>query len=790
MSITNSELWRRRVPHIVATHIAITWMMVEIGDWIVERFDLPPGVTTFAFVAMMTLLPGVALFAWGHGAPGKDDWTRTERVFLPLNLIVAVALGWIIANPETSTLPAEPSGASGGEATETRVLIDETGTEVEFEVARQGLHQRVIVYFWPIEAEAESWLGYGAPWMLAEELTRHPLLSAYTPFESQNMIERMRKIGFPRAINEPRGLQLELANDRIATAFVTGRVSKNGEQYALTAEIQSATDGQLMHRLEETGSNVFELVDKMAIGVRNALEVPVVDSLAIAGGTREHLSDSLNAIELAVAGLQARVFDNDYAGAIAKLTEATTLDPTFAMALGALAQAQRLAGDTQGAAASINAALAHSYKLDSETVFLGKTIRYSIQQDIEKAMKVLEMWTQVHPESPEAFLQLANMHVLMAQFPEKAAAAFERVLELDPRAVDTYLSLSDVYRQQGRFDDAIAAVRRYMDYRSGEDSAYRRMGDIHLQAGDLTKARMAFEQAALLAADSRPAELALVRLDILEGLFADAENRLDALDSDPTATAREFVQSLMERQRLYQTMGRIRDTIAVLETADERSAEFMVPIQRTFQFGLTRGTFEAAIGRNEVALQSFDRLRQELGPPLDRFADFGDLAVHQISKNHEAYRDTLARVEETLKLMPNPIMEPIVVSARATLASWDGDHETATELFRSSLDSLERSWLALNDPFQVNMMRVQYGAALLEAGRTDEALAQVNQAIDVNPGLALAHVQRSKIHLELGNLDEARTDLARAFELWAQADADYVDLINARDYEETLDQQA
>ena len=86
------NLMHRRVPQIVGMYVAATWLVIELGDWVTERFNLPTIVTSYVFVAMLVMLPAVILFAYNHGAPGRDEWTRTERVFIPLNGVLALAV--------------------------------------------------------------------------------------------------------------------------------------------------------------------------------------------------------------------------------------------------------------------------------------------------------------------------------------------------------------------------------------------------------------------------------------------------------------------------------------------------------------------------------------------------------------------------------------------------------------------------------------------------------------------------------------------------------------------------
>ena len=57
------NLLRRRVLQFVGMYIAATWLVIELGDWVTERFDLPADLTSYVFIAMLVLLPAVTVFA-------------------------------------------------------------------------------------------------------------------------------------------------------------------------------------------------------------------------------------------------------------------------------------------------------------------------------------------------------------------------------------------------------------------------------------------------------------------------------------------------------------------------------------------------------------------------------------------------------------------------------------------------------------------------------------------------------------------------------------------------------
>jgi len=217
----------RRVPQILGMYVAATWMAVEMGDWLTERFGLPEAATSYAFVGLLVMAPSVILLAWGHGAPGRDAWTKLQGTVLGLNLILAAGAMYMLP-PNGERVDTGPASTAAAPLIETRELTNELGETVTFEVAREGAHQRLVSFFWRNETGDEDldWLSYGAPWLLTQDLHRSPLVSAGTPFDVAALIERLRSAGFDDAVGEPLSLDLQMAGERGIKSIITGTAGK------------------------------------------------------------------------------------------------------------------------------------------------------------------------------------------------------------------------------------------------------------------------------------------------------------------------------------------------------------------------------------------------------------------------------------------------------------------------------------------------------------------------------------------------------------------------------------
>ena len=87
------ELLNRRIPQIIGSYIIAATSLVLFIDWLVARYDFPQYYVTLALFGIISILPSVIILAYFHGTPGKDEWTRIEKIGIPTNILfIAVML--------------------------------------------------------------------------------------------------------------------------------------------------------------------------------------------------------------------------------------------------------------------------------------------------------------------------------------------------------------------------------------------------------------------------------------------------------------------------------------------------------------------------------------------------------------------------------------------------------------------------------------------------------------------------------------------------------------------------
>ncbi|MEM9529937.1 MAG: tetratricopeptide repeat protein, partial [Pseudomonadota bacterium] len=576
-----SELWRRRVPQILGFYVAATWMAVEIGDWVIERFALPENLTSYVFIGMIAMLPTVAVVAWGHGAPGKDRWTRFQAAFVALNLAAAtVALVMGGQRAVSSAPPAAPAMA----LTQSVEVEAEDGTVEVVEVPTDGAHNSLLAFFFANETgESElDWMSYGAPWLLAQDLRRSPLVSISTPLGNASIISRLRDTGFPQAVNEPLSLDLQIARDRGLGRIITGEIGRLADgAIELTARLIEVDTGQMLSEWSQSGPDWLDAADRLSADIRQGV-LGDVDTLVTELTIKEHTSDNLDAIREVVEGQRLRAFENDYAGAVAATAKAVELDPTFAYAHALASSYYRSMGQFSDALEQTQLALTHDYKLYSETKFLLKANMSAMQGRADQAIWMLERWAKIHPQSAEVF-QILGQNYLIAQQPDKSRQAYERLLELEPSQRKTLLSLATALRLEGKMDQAVDVIQKYIDEEKPENAdALMTLGHTLVQAGEFERARVAFEEASFLDSTNPRAEVQLAELTLRQGEYESARAALAAI-AGRDLPDRQLHTVLGSQLKLLMTTGQIRESIELLERMGEVGASFLTPLMQTVQ---------------------------------------------------------------------------------------------------------------------------------------------------------------------------------------------------------------
>ena len=81
------KLLDRRVPQILGSYVVAATSLVLFVEYLVDKYQFADHYPMLALFAIVGILPSVIILAYFHGAPGKDAWTKVEKIGIPINVV-------------------------------------------------------------------------------------------------------------------------------------------------------------------------------------------------------------------------------------------------------------------------------------------------------------------------------------------------------------------------------------------------------------------------------------------------------------------------------------------------------------------------------------------------------------------------------------------------------------------------------------------------------------------------------------------------------------------------------
>ena len=130
-----AKMVERRIPQFLGIFLAGSWTVLEFTQWAVGRYSLSPNWEEVLVVALLLCLPLILVLTWHHGAPGKQQWSIFEKVFLPLYILAIPAVLYHLYQDEDL-----------GKTIETVMVEDATGQMQMRAVPKSEYIKPIVIY--------------------------------------------------------------------------------------------------------------------------------------------------------------------------------------------------------------------------------------------------------------------------------------------------------------------------------------------------------------------------------------------------------------------------------------------------------------------------------------------------------------------------------------------------------------------------------------------------------------------------------------------------------------------
>jgi TolB-like protein/Tfp pilus assembly protein PilF len=486
-----SELKRRNVFRVAAAYIVVAWLIIQVGDIAADSLGFPDWFMPMLFVLIGLGFPLALVLSWAYeitpqGVKKAADVhpveSITRRTGRKLDFIIigvlAVAVSLLLWDKFGDGPPA-PIADSAAQGASIAVLpFVNMSADPEQEYFSDGLSEEIL--------------------NLLAQLRELKVTGRTSSFSFKGKDTPIPEIG-----------------QMLGVAHVLeGSVRKSGDRLRITAQLVETGTG--FHLWSETFDrdvqDIFVIQTEIAQAIANALRV----SLAGPGEAAPvaHIAASIPAYE---AFLQARrlIQGRTRAGieaARALLDEALTLDPDYAPAHAAAAQAVLLLaalptsyGDiplAEAVAAAqplLDRALALDPQLAEAHAVQG--LLFLQQRDFARSETALDRALALNPSQSDALNWRANNLSTAGRLRERLAAR-RRLAELDPLNLANLANLALVLMQSGEPDEAAAVAQRIQRGFPDSPSGFFREAQGLAAAGRLAEARVPAARALALAPDN------------------------------------------------------------------------------------------------------------------------------------------------------------------------------------------------------------------------------------------------------------------------------------------------
>lgn len=570
-----------------------------------------------------------------------------------------------------------------------------------------------------------DWLREGLADMLITDLSRSPALSVLGRQQLHLLLERAghapeRDIRLDEALGVARGISAE-AVMLGGFAYVGGKVRVDAQLYDARTGQMLAAESMNADAPEQILTQIDILSAKLAAHLGDASGAQDVQA-----GLADVMTDNLEAYRCySLAVEQAQGMHSTEA--IALLERAVQLDPKFAMAHARIGYTYAV---TWGYAEKARPYLEKAFQLSERLTPKDRlyiAAWYAIAKlDYPGAIKAFREVVAEYPLDTEAHLRLVRLLRGEGQH-EEALEVARQALAVDARDPNLYNALGLTYSDLGRHEEALSMFRRYVELAPNEPNAYDSLGLGLEWAGRYAEAAQTYEHALAL---NPKFEVAIVHLGntyFQQGRYRDA-----------LAQYRRYIEAAPaegERARGYSSLALVH---------------------------LRRGEFEEA-------QQAVRKSATESEANIIVAAERGDMA--EAAKAMERY------------LAHWPTLTDRGARASTRLLAYlngynslkQGHTDEAIEYFRETLRQRPPIW-------NIDAFEDCLANAYLELGRLDEAVAEYERILRLNPNYPLAQYHLAQAFERQGQAAQAQAAYERFLQTWPNADADLPEVVAARKY--------
>ncbi len=751
-----ANLWERRFFQFLATYIATSWGSIQVMDWVVKRYGLPSEWVDKLVILLLTLLPFICSFTYFHGRVGDDKWLKFEKIFYPINIVVALMLSIFLVDGSANSI------------TEEVTLTDMKGETIIREVPKQEFNKRVVVF--PIEGvpEGKSWMKVGLSELLNNKLEQDMMIlvtSAISISDSYEHYgyEHFREIPFATKVN----ISVEDYSDFfVDSGFVDGSEDK------VEVKVYETESGKELAQEIVEGSDIFELTERMSEVINREIKLSQVEGkeLYIDLPARNLISSDTAALRSYIeAVILISISPNKLTEAYGLMDNAVKIDPTCAECWSSMALVKLLSGQDQGD--EMNNALKYVENLPERQQLGIKLSNYLAKNDIEKGIKLCKMWRKLYPQDSKPVSKLISLY--------RGLFRLDEAKEVAKKAIDdghrggVYMTYANLLVQSKDWEQAEIYLKKYKETYPKQFEATSLLVDTYAGKGQMEKAMEALDELILMKPLDNSYQLKKASLLSKQNKFEDAIETLnDALSN--TNIVGDSIGILAKQLEVYNRAMKYEKYRKLRKELKDLFIAHYPPIQYLQTEYSTVGFYKNIDQVDSIEYYIKD-ITSKVAPSRRKLvADVNEFIIKIFKEDTVQIEESFAKVKPMFEAMGNDFF---VLLYSSEIKYNQGKYEEALALYAKCYESSP-------DP---SMISSNFHETHLKLGKNKEGLEIIDKLLEEDPLHPINNLFKSKFLTNLDEKSKAKVTLNKVIDVFREADPRCIYVKDAVELAETLD---
>jgi serine/threonine protein kinase/tetratricopeptide (TPR) repeat protein len=581
-------------------------------------------------------------------------------------------------------------------------------------------------------------------------------------------------------------------------AIVLGSFIKAGDVFATDVKVLDVKSKQLLKSASSKGEGVGSILQNQIDDLSQEIAQSVYVSESTMKGSKLRISDittsSMEAYHYFLRGQDAcdKLY---YEDARNFLEKAIQLDSTFAMAYLYLARVNGQLHEDEARDSNFEKAKMYAYRAgEKDRLYIEAHYANRIAKNPEERLTILQEMAERYPKEKRVFYDLGIYYDGQKQY-EKAIDMYQQALSLDPSYGPVFNALAYTYGDMGQFEKADEYLKKYEEIIPGDANPYDSYAELYLRTGRFEKAISKYKEAL----EVKPDFGSEWRIAYIYAMQEDYQSALNWIDQLIAKTQAQGIASMGYWWKGYYhyLSGNLQQALVDLEVSVEIGRKIKsrwgVAISEFLKAWIFLDQGSAIKSKENYQAWYLYRIRQS--PQY--------LANHKASYAHfrclnylEQLKIDSARVQyEAIKTL-FPDLTPVgkerhnynldflyiqILIAQDSLEQAENIYEAMKPM--ETPFGFTMNYLAYNFPFKRDRLAQAYG----RHGDIDQAIIEYKKLIDVNPKTREWRLIYPQYHYQLAKLYERKNLTQKAIEqyskfleIWADAEEDVPELIDAQ----------